>query len=106
MIAGRLTSPVVIEKLIHGFDEIGQPIHDTWEKHCDAWASVRFMGGIESIKAGAQASVARASIRVRYRDDLTTAMRVMHAGKVFDIVSVLPDEQRREHVDMVCEMQS
>ena len=106
MITGHLTSPVVIQRLIVGFDSIGQPIPNAWEKHCDAWASIRFMNGIESIKAGAQASTAKASIRIRYRDDLTTAMRVLHGAKVFEIVAVLPDEQKREHVDLVCEIQS
>ena len=48
----------------------------------------------------------RASIRIRRRDDITAAMRVVHGAKVYDIKAVLPDEHGRGFLDLVCEATS
>jgi SPP1 family predicted phage head-tail adaptor len=49
---------------------------------------------VEAIKAGAEASVVQASIRIRYRTDVTSAMRVVHGSTTYEIKAVLPDEGR------------
>lgn len=102
MQAGQLNSRVTVQTLVAGTDLIGQPV-TTWQDAGQLWASVRYMSGIESLKAGAQSATAKASIRVRYRQDLTTAMRVLHGATVFAVTAVLPDEQRREFVDLTVE---
>lgn len=102
MKAGQLNSRITLQQLNAGTDEIGQPIN-TWQDAGAVWASVRYLNGIESLKADAQSATAKASIRIRYRADITTAMRVLHGATVFQITAVLPDEQRREFTDLVCE---
>lgn len=104
MKAGQLNCRVTLQSPVTGTDSIGQPVNG-WQEIGPVWASIRFLNGLESIKAGAQSSIAKASIRIRYRSDLTTAMRVLHGARIFEIVAVLPDEQKREHVDLVCESQ-
>jgi SPP1 family predicted phage head-tail adaptor len=47
-------------------------------------------------------SVARASIRIRYREDIDHSMRVSYKGKTYNIIAVLPGSP--EHVDLVCEV--
>jgi SPP1 family predicted phage head-tail adaptor len=86
-------------------DEIGQPVpgSSNWIDVATVWANIRYLNGVESIKSDAPVSVARASIRIRYRTDLGAAMRVVHGLTVFDVKSVLPDQQGREFVDLVCE---
>ena len=86
-------------------DALGQLTGD-WTTVCTMWVNVRYLSGSESIKAGADTSIAKASIRGSYRTDLTNAMR-MHVGStVFQIKAVLPDEQRKAHTDFVCEVVS
>lgn len=92
----------MLQTLTAGTDEIGQPV-TTWQDVGEVWANVRYLNGIESLKAGAQTATAKASIRIRYRADITPAMRVLHGATVFQITAVLPDEQRREFTDLVCE---
>ena len=100
---GKLNRKVTIQHLVEGQDEIGQPV-TTWEPLATVWASVRYLSGAETIKAGAQVSTTQASIRIRRRTDVTAAMRVVLGSTVFQIKSVLPDEQERERLDLVCEV--
>lgn len=90
-------------RLVDGQDEIGQPI-TTWEPFASGlWANIKHLSGVETIKAGAQAAVGTASIRLRsYRTDLTTAMRVKHGATEYEITAVLPDETGRKYTDLTC----
>lgn len=103
MTIGTRRHLVQIQKKVAGRDTIGQP-STTWsdfgpKEHAD----IRFLRGLEAVRAGAQASSANVSIRIhRFRLDLTSDMRVVHAGVVYSIQSVLPDMQRRRHVDLQC----
>ena len=102
MKAGPLNSRVSIMQLVAGQDEIGQPTQ-TWETLATVWASILHQNGAESIRADKEASIVKASIRIRRRTDVTAAMRVHHGATVYEIKAVLPDEQDRERLDMVCE---
>lgn len=104
MRAGSLNRRVTIQEKSGGFDEIGQPLPDTWSDVATVWANVRFLNGTESIKADAEASIARASIRIRYRPGLNAGMRAKYGDMIFEVRAVLPDVDRREHVDLVCEV--
>lgn len=74
----------------------------------ERWANIATTGGLETIKAGAVTSSIKASIRLRYCADLNATMEVDHiAGGVtttYRVLAVLPDQQRRVHVDLVCEI--
>lgn len=102
MQAGRLNRRVTIKQLVEGQDEIGQPIQ-TWADLATVWANIKHKSGAESIRADQDVSIVQASIRIRRRTDVTAAMRVHHGATVYEIRAILPDEDRREHVDLVCE---
>jgi SPP1 family predicted phage head-tail adaptor len=101
MYAGRLRHRVTIERRGTAVDAIGQPV-ETWSPYATVWADVRHQQGLEAIHAGAPTSVARASIRIRYREDIDHSMRVSYKGKTYNIIAVLPGSP--EHVDLVCEV--
>lgn len=99
----RLNRRVVIQQLVAGQDEIGQPTQ-VWAELAPVWANVRYLSGVETIKAEAQTSVVKASIRIRRRTDVTAAMLVVHGSTTYEIKAVLPDEERRERLDLSCEV--
>jgi SPP1 family predicted phage head-tail adaptor len=103
MPAGPRKRLVQIQRATTAQDGIGQPI-PTWSKLADTWADIRYLSGLESIKAGADAAIARVSMRCGYRTDITSAMRVVDATTVYTITAVLPDVTGRRHVDLVCEV--
>lgn len=103
MRAGVLNSLLTIQQNGTSVDELGQPI-EGWTDVAQVWGNVRHLRGVEAIKAGAVTSTVSASIRIRYRPDLNAGMRVLADGRTYEIKAVLPDMQRREYVDLVCEV--
>lgn len=67
------------------------------------WANVRHLSGSETIKGDAVAAKVKASIRIRYRNDLTDAMQVACDGQTYQIKAVVPDVSRRVFTDLACE---
>ena len=102
--ASQLRSRVRIESRTSTQDAWGQPI-ETWTEVATLWADFRHTSGMEAAKGGAEISETRASIRIRWRTDITPAMRAVETftGRTYGIKAVLPDVQRREFVDLVCE---
>lgn len=100
---GEYNRKVTIQALVSGEDEIGQPLTD-WQTFTETWANIRFISGVEAVKGGAETSIAKASIRIRYRQDIKEAMRVKYNGITYQIKSILPDEAKREYVDLACEV--
>lgn len=101
MKAGTLNRLVLIEAPEGGQDSVGQP-NTGWDEVASVWADVRTQGGLESIRSGAEVSTIRASIRIRYRTDITAAMRVTDGSMVYEVKAVLPDAGR-QYLDLVCE---
>ena len=103
MKAGMLNSRVTLQSLATGQDAIGQPV-TTWADFASVWANIRYLNGIETVKADAQTSVVKASIRIRRRTDITPAMRVTYGMTTFQINAVLPDEEDRTRTDLSVEV--
>lgn len=101
MLVGKLKHLVTIKHLVAGQDEVGQPLQE-WEEFASLRADIRTLNGAESIRADAQSAVTMASIRLRYRTDITTTMRVHVGSTIYEITAVLPDLVARKHVDLAC----
>lgn len=99
MQAGQLRDRITIQRKTAGTDAWGAPLPEAWADYASLWSNIRHLSGTESIKAGADVSVVRASIRIRWRTDITAGMRVLHGAAVYDIEAVLPGA-RREYVDL------
>ena len=105
MRAGALRHSIHIQRRTGGHDEWNSPKPQAWENITakPIWANVRFLSGSESIKAGADVSTVRASIRIRWRAGVDAGMRVLHQGQVFDVEAVLLGADRK-HIDLVCRL--
>jgi len=94
---------VQFKRLTAGQDEIGQPTQ-VWADLVQVRANVRYLNGVETIKGGAETATAKASIRIGYRTNLTTADRAYLGSTEFRITAVLPDEIGKQHTDVTCEV--
>ena len=102
--AGDLNRRVVITQRDSGVDAAGQPV-TTWSTLATVWASVKAPAGkaqAERMSADRSTSVVAYSVRIRYRTDVTAAMRAEIAGQVYDIEQVVQDLAGREYTDLVC----
>lgn len=102
MYAGQLKNKVTIQAKAETVDAIGQPVN-TWIDVATVWADIRYLSGLESIKSDADVSIAKVSIRVRYRADIKPSMRVVCDGVIYQIKAVLP--YGKVHIDLACEVQ-
>lgn len=100
--AGQLRNQIKLQAPASGEDALGQPTVG-WNDVVTVWANIRHMSGSEAIRAGMEGSTVKASIRIRYREGVTPAMRVLYGSTVYRILAVLPDGGR-EFVDLVCEV--
>lgn len=103
MNAGKLSRQITIQKLGTGVDELGEPIPGVWVDVATVWADIKHKPGLETVKSDMDVSIVQASIRIRYRSDITAGMRVKHGTVVYDIRAVLPDASGRVFTDLVCE---
>lgn len=101
MRAGTLNRRVTIQRQDTAQNDWGESIG--WVDVDTVWANIAHKSGLESVKSDTDVSIVTASIRVRYREDITAGMRVVHRNLIYDIRAVLPDAVGREYVDLVCQ---
>ena len=99
MKAGQLRHRVFLQDRVSTTDSIGQP-STSWLTTATVWADVRYLSGLSAIKSGADVSLVKCSIRMRYRA-FNAGQRIVYGNEVFEIDAVLPDA-KREYVDAVC----
>jgi SPP1 family predicted phage head-tail adaptor len=111
--AGTLNRHVRIEAFGTATNEIGEPVK-AWALHDRAWVGIKTVSGKQYVTADRETHTAAVSIRARYRTDVTASMRIVvgavevdgavdySKATVYGILAVLPDEERREHVDFAC----
>lgn len=98
----KLNRRVVLQRRVAGKDALGQP-NTGWQEVAPVWAHIRNENGAQTIKAGAETSKLKASIRIRYRSGLSEDMRVLYGAIAYQIQAILPDEDNKQFVDLVCE---
>jgi len=99
MKAGLLRHFVALQDRVSTVDEIGQP-STSWLTTASVWADIRYLSGLSALKAGADVSVGKCTIRMRYRA-VNAGQRIVYGNEVFEIDQVLPDG-KRSYVDCVC----
>lgn len=102
--AGKLDTRLSLRQPSTAQDAIGQPL-TTWTEVSKLWANVLYKTGIEAVKADADTSVVKASIRIWFNSAVTPAMRLVNEldGTVFQILSLLPN-RRGGYIDLPCEV--
>lgn len=100
--ASHLRTLVTVQRPATGADTLGQPLAG-WVELVKLRADVRHLSGSETAKADGVISAVRASARVRRRSDITPAMRLLIGSAAYAIKAVVPVEDGRSWMDLVCE---
>lgn len=100
--AGKLNQRITLIGLAAGTDALGQPLQ-AWVDFATVWADVRFVSGIETIKAGRETSTSRASVRIRRRANVIRQMRARIDGVEYDILDIIPSADRA-WLTLICEV--
>ncbi|KRC30680.1 phage head closure protein [Acidovorax sp. Root217] len=103
--AGSLNRRITIQRPGTARNDLNEVVPGGWvDVAANVAASIKTLNGAQTIKADAVTSKVRASIRVRFRTDIDASMRVVHGATVYQVLASIPDEERREHTDLVCEV--
>lgn len=102
MNAGRLNRRIAIQQRLGTENELGERVSG-WRNVATVWASIIQKSGIETVRSEMELSVVSASIRIRYRNDVSAGMRVLDGSTVYDIQAVLLDNVTKKYVDLVCQ---
>lgn len=94
---------IALLKRTAGRDGAGQKLPEAWAPLPEIWANVKFQSGAEAIRANADVSIVRCSIRIRVRSDVDATMRACYKRVDYDIQAVLPDSNDRDFMFLVCE---
>ncbi len=102
--AGKLNRRVILRQRVAGHDAAGQP-SASWSDLASVWANISVLSGAQAIKADAEISTVRASIRIRLRDDVTAGMIVVDGSTTYDIRAVVKNAAEA-FADLLCEVSS
>lgn len=100
--SGNLRHKVQLQQNVSTQDpNTGAPI-SSWQTIAEPWAQIVPMSGREFLSASAEQSEVRGRIVIRYRGEVTSKMRILHRGKYYNILAVLPDaESGKEHLTLM-----
>lgn len=98
----KMNDRVTLLKREPGRDAAGQAV-ENWPDVATIWANVKFETGAQALRANADISVVRVSIRIRARADVDSTFRVRYKGIEYDVKSALPDSTDLAFMFLVCE---
>lgn len=101
--AGVLRHRVTIQTPETGQDDWGQPVEGWTDVLTDLPAEVRDIRGREFWQQQqAPGGDVNTRVRIRYRDDLTRQMRVLHLGRVLAIEAIIDPDGRMAELHLMC----
>jgi SPP1 family predicted phage head-tail adaptor len=91
MRAGKLRHHVTLQRAEFSQDPVTGEVTPSWVEVAKVWAAIEPLSGREFIAAAASQSEVTARVVIRYRPGVTSAMRLLHRGKLYNIQGVLAD---------------
>ena len=92
--AGALRERVTIEQATRVTDGVGGA-STNWSELATVWALVMPQSGRETLTGGRVEAQQSYKIKIRYRDDVTAAMRVIWMARTLNIRSVMDPDERK-----------
>lgn len=97
MSAGELRFFVDIRRPKESIPTAGDYANQEYERHCQAWASIKYLAGRESAD-DRDSTLGKANIKIRYRGDITNKMIVVYDGRTFEIEDNFDPTGRRKYL--------
>lgn len=99
---GALRHRLVLEQAQRVSDGAGG-FTETWIAAATVWAAIRPSQGGEGVDSGRLAGRVSHTISLRYRAGVTPAMRFRQGARVFHILAVIDDKERKRRLRCLCE---
>lgn len=102
MLIGKLDQRVTLQTATKGRDAVGGPT-ETWADTASVWARVAPLSGRRIAQAQQSGASVSKEVEIRWRDDISAAMRVSFADGRVAKVAWFEDYKRQGRIVMVCE---
>jgi SPP1 family predicted phage head-tail adaptor len=99
--AGELDTRITLQAKAAGQDATGQP-NGAWSNVATVWARVRDLTTKEFLSADATTNSVDTKIDIRWRADVTNAMRVVIGSRTYKVEGVIDLTRRRENLRLMC----
>lgn len=99
---GKLRHRITLQEYIATRDSFGAEV-EAWVDIGTVWASIEPLSGREFFAAQQVNAEVSTKITLRYRTGIKPEMRVLFAGRVFEIVSVINLEEKNIQLVLMCE---
>lgn len=97
MAAGKFDRRITLEAASSRTSAAGA-VEQVWTRVADAWAELVSSSGGESFGDDQVTAITRATWKIRYRPNVTTSMRIVARGQVYEINDVTETDRNRELV--------
>lgn len=87
----RLRHRVTIERPVETQDPTSGAVAPTWTKYDDRWAEYVASSVREFIAAASNQSEVKGRFVLRADEGITAQMRILHRGKIYQVLGVMPD---------------
>jgi len=74
----------------------------SWQVLVTVWASIEPLSGREYFYSHQIKAEVTHRVKIRYREDITTKMRIKHGDRVLAIESILDLKERRQILEILC----
>lgn len=98
---GDLRHRVALQKKEITEDELKQQ-SETWTDIATVWAAVEPLSGREYFAAEQVNTENSVKITIRYKKGITTDMRIVYDGKIFEVISILNPKERCVSLVLIC----
>jgi SPP1 family predicted phage head-tail adaptor len=101
MAAGKYRHRVTIEQKTETKNEFGTRV-PSWVALATVWARVDTLNGNEKYVSARHLETASVVVEIRYRADITAAMRVVYGPRTLEISAVIDVGERRRELKLLC----
>ncbi len=74
----------------------------TWATLHTVWGKIEPIDGGEELEAGSVVQKNKYLVRMWYRSDITTELRLTNTGRTFQIESVVNVDERNQKLELIC----
>jgi SPP1 family predicted phage head-tail adaptor len=98
---GRLRHRIAIERVTETQDTDGT-VMETWSTFATVQSSIEPISGREYFAAQSTQADITHRVIIRYLSDIVPKMRVKFGSRIFDILSVINDNERNREIQLMC----
>ncbi len=100
-VIGELRTRATLESKSQASDG-GGGFSESWSALATVWCAIEPLNGNEKPSADQIVSFSRARIRIRFRDDVTAALRLSVGSRIFAIENATDPDGKRRWLDLLC----